>query len=497
MNAYIHQNIILDDLVNLAEGSILNKEEVAFINEYLAKHPEIKKLSRRRNPVLVMEAGEGGTVNRKHLNLRFSVIVTENGTPFLLYSGKERLGKVRALGSGFHARVKLGQNINTGEWVAIKVQKFKPDTPKNTLHKLQQKNPEMLKETFISIIEREKQKEKFVSQFKEEVQLEEQSLTGKGKLLRREYKIDKEEMEKEELKSYIVTKLGKGIDLAVFIGNYEKEHKQHLEFSKALHIAIASLEDLHRRFHNKQIIHKDLKAENMLFNPNTQHIRIIDLGMASYLGNPKDEHIEVVDGEFFYILDKKKDKGSLLGTIGFIAPEILKTNAFSVKSDIYAMGKMFSEQLHLTKFNLPSINSVVEKMLAENPFDRPNAMEVIHELKRIQTKILFANPVGTKKKLEAIRRHLYADPSDLMKKENRYLDPSLITARSEKENIVLQGKENVKPVQTLESHFDKDRDEKEYLDKHNEHPKISKAQLHAQYKHVHALHEAGRKKPIK
>ena len=342
--------------------------------------------------------------------------------------------------------------------------------------------------------------ETFIKNIKAEAELEDQVLTGKGKLIRKEetdQKINKQQERKEKketIKSYIVTKLGKGSDLAVFLENYNKQHKQFIDFSKALHIAISSVEDLHRRFHQKQIIHKDLKAENMLYNPYTQHVRIIDLGLAAYLGNVKDEHIEVMDGESFYILDKIRDKGSTLGTIGFLAPEVKTRNTFSKKSDIYSMGVMLKDQLRLTEFNVPDLNNLIAKMLNESPFRRPSAMEVVHELKRIQTKLLFLRPEGPKKSLEAIMKHFYLDPS-ILENKHVYLDPALIEAKLNKENVALNNKENIRPGYTIlnssldfDDHLDKTTQEQLRVENQVSLPKIAKSKIHTPYKHVHSLH---------
>ena len=104
---HIHQNIIPEDIANKAEGSVLTKDEISFITEYLNRHPTIKKLSRKRMPFLRLTEGKGANAKTRSMHLRFSIIRTENNTPFLLYTGKKKLGKVRALGAGAPCQSKI------------------------------------------------------------------------------------------------------------------------------------------------------------------------------------------------------------------------------------------------------------------------------------------------------------------------------------------------------------------------------------------------------
>ena len=75
-------------------------------------------------------------------------------------------------------------------------------------------------------------------------------------------------------------------------------------------------------FHEKKIIHRDIKLENILINKvdeDEYDIRVADFGLATF--TPDDEHISYK-----------------CGTPGYVAPEILKGEDYSYKADIFSLG---------------------------------------------------------------------------------------------------------------------------------------------------------------
>lgn len=76
--------------------------------------------------------------------------------------------------------------------------------------------------------------------------------------------------------------------------------------------------------HRLGVLHNDLKPDNLylLFDGT---IRIVDFGAATHISNKSEKHI--------------------LGTINYLAPEVVNSKKYSIQSDIYSLGIIFYELL--------------------------------------------------------------------------------------------------------------------------------------------------------
>ena len=91
--------------------------------------------------------------------------------------------------------------------------------------------------------------------------------------------------------------------------------------------------------HSLGILHNDLKPDNLyLIYDGT--IRICDFGIATHISSKEEKHI--------------------LGTVNYLAPEVIQNKKYSVQSDIYSLGIIFFELL-----------------TGDLPFEGNNAQEVI------------------------------------------------------------------------------------------------------------------------
>eukprot|EP01083_Nonionella_stella_P225493 801631_1 len=106
------------------------------------------------------------------------------------------------------------------------------------------------------------------------------------------------------------------------------------------------------KVHSKQILHLDLKPENVLFKDNTDDsVKLIDFGMARIV--PK---LTVLEGK--------------VGTIQYMAPEVISGGLFSYGADVWSVGVM----LYCMLFGYPPFND----------YDS----EVVTSEKHIETQIL-------------------------------------------------------------------------------------------------------------
>ncbi|MCK4233918.1 sigma 54-interacting transcriptional regulator, partial [candidate division WOR-3 bacterium] len=146
-------------------------------------------------------------------------------------------------------------------------------------------------------------------------------------------------------------------------------NKHFKGFSEEFISAIIQLINGLGAFHNKGFIHGDLKPENILYNPDDKRVILIDFGFA---GIPTHSTI-------------------LAGTIGYMAPEVIKGIGIDQQSDLYSLGVIIYEILSCKTFksgyspikNIPEDINIIHKRLVSNePAVRPTIPELFHVLSK-------------------------------------------------------------------------------------------------------------------
>ena len=117
--------------------------------------------------------------------------------------------------------------------------------------------------------------------------------------------------------------------------------------SEFLQIAIQIVDSL-GNIHAAHIIHKDINPSNIVFNPETGQLKIIDFGIATRLtrSNPTLKNPHVLEGTLVYI--SPEQTGRMNRTLDY-------------RTDFYSLGVTFYELL-------------TNKL----PFETPDAMELVH-----------------------------------------------------------------------------------------------------------------------
>ncbi|MEA5553438.1 AAA family ATPase [Anabaena cylindrica UHCC 0172] len=136
--------------------------------------------------------------------------------------------------------------------------------------------------------------------------------------------------------------------------------KHQLSLEESLTIAIKITESL-GDIHNANIIHKDINPANIVYNPETKQLKIIDFGISSRLSQ---------ENQTIFNINK------LEGTLAYIAPEQSgrMNRGIDYRSDFYSLGVTLYEML---TYQLPfETNDPVELVhchLAQNP-KRPDEL---------------------------------------------------------------------------------------------------------------------------
>ena len=119
--------------------------------------------------------------------------------------------------------------------------------------------------------------------------------------------------------AFIVLELVKGITLRQALSDFGSlQTEQIIQVSKAILSALAQA-------HENGVVHRDLKPENVLLADDGR-IKVTDFGLARELS-------------------ADTDTGSLVGTIAYLAPEVIRRGKTEKASDIYSFGIMLYEML--------------------------------------------------------------------------------------------------------------------------------------------------------
>ncbi len=128
---------------------------------------------------------------------------------------------------------------------------------------------------------------------------------------------------------------------------YQVFSPQSSDISEFLDIAIQIAEIIYQ-LHQNRIIHKDIKPANILINPETKQVKIIDFSISTLL--PKEtQTIQTLN--------------VLEGTLAYISPEQTgrMNRGIDYRSDFYSLGVTFFEMLN-----------------GKLPFDTTDPMELVH-----------------------------------------------------------------------------------------------------------------------
>jgi serine/threonine protein kinase len=126
---------------------------------------------------------------------------------------------------------------------------------------------------------------------------------------------------------FLVTELLDGDTLRALVERGPLSVKRTIDLALQLVAGLAAA-------HSRGIVHRDLKPEN-IFVTSDGRVKILDFGLAKHLG-------PVSDGEWSMTCPQTI-RGTVLGTVGYMAPEQLRGLDVDHRADIFASGAILSE----------------------------------------------------------------------------------------------------------------------------------------------------------
>ena len=131
--------------------------------------------------------------------------------------------------------------------------------------------------------------------------------------------------------------------------------------------------------HSQGIVHRDIKLGNVLLRED-RHVMLSDFGVSRIFGEGLSREVNVTRT---IVSDGKTESKLVMGTAGYMAPEVLKGEDATPAADVYSLGVMFfhlltglwyepgTKALALLDGFKYRWRDVLSRMLSVNPQERP------------------------------------------------------------------------------------------------------------------------------
>ena len=190
---------------------------------------------------------------------------------------------------------------------------------------------------------------------------------------------------------FLVLELVEGVTLAQYIAGKPMEIPTAIRFAVQIADALAAA-------HAKGIVHRDIKPGNIMIT-GQRHVKVLDFGLA--------RQTDSLDCKDAVTLESLTVTGTILGTPGYLSPEVLLGSRADPRSDLWAFGIVLYEMLSgrppfrptpvevaaaIVQQPVPrlaprvpdALNAIVQRCLAKRPDERyQRAVEVLTALEAL------------------------------------------------------------------------------------------------------------------
>lgn len=316
------------DLKDLKNGFLLPNEQMQAVHDMARRHPGITMFRRYKDNQGNVRSDL--TPEEKELKLDFSVIVGEDHRLYALYKGGEK-----ALGHGHFATVKLGQELETGQWHAVKIQQIQHDQD--------------------------------IGQYEVETKALQAMCIGKTSLTR-----------VESNKKYNVMTFKRGTSLFEYI------QKPDVDIKEKLQIAILLTQSI-RILHANHFLHRDIHLGNAIYNPQSQELALVDYGTSAEFSN---ENPIVSSSTLVGAINYQAPEN----LTEYKNNSAEKKFQYRAESDVYSLGQTFKDmffgpepldsKIHRTELEDRIIN-LIEQMSKPNWNERPPIQSISNQLAQL------------------------------------------------------------------------------------------------------------------
>ena len=155
------------------------------------------------------------------------------------------------------------------------------------------------------------------------------------------------------------------------------------------------------------VIHRDIKPQNILINPDLSQAKVSDFGLAKFVETSQEPALTIAE--------------SVFGTLDYISPEQLNdSSTVTEAADIYSLGAtLYFCLVGRTPFRCKSVSQQVKQIMELEPVEPINLVEGLHpDLNAICMKCLEKKPANR-----------YASANDLAEDIQRYFNNIPTNAR--------------------------------------------------------------------